>query len=210
MKRLLLFAQYCEAEFTIQKLNALPDLSSIAPILSEGLIPTVYTYPEGYVVLSSIGIGPAMLVVAKYAPLVDEILNFGFAGALKSRFPLGSIERVTSVGKYTPLLHTLDLHSQQLSNSIYPPFEFSETSPLVSLVSSDFPIHEPALCQELGQHHDLVDMEGYGIAFAANHFKKPCTLFKIVSDFCSPEGRALIRQNKRHFSQKLSEIVDNL
>ena len=58
---------------------------------------------------------------------------------------------------------------------------------------------------------DLVDMEGYGVAFAAAALGKKCRMWKIISDFTSPEGRDLIRKHKKELSEKIAEkILENL
>jgi nucleoside phosphorylase len=76
------------------------------------------------------------------------------------------------------------------------------------LISSDFPIHDVEHRTYLAQKWDLVDMEGYGIAFACSYLGKKCRMWKIVSDFASPGGRELIRKHKPSLSARLAQVLE--
>jgi len=51
-------------------------------------------------------------------------------------------------------------------------------APLVTMLSSEAPIHDPASMQ--GQHY--VDMESRGVALVAEQFRKPCTILRVPID----------------------------
>ena len=56
------------------------------------------------------------------------------------------------------------------------------------LLSSDYPIWDDELRAQLGKTHDIVDMEGYGVAKAAEVLGIPCRIKKLISDLASSGG----------------------
>lgn len=204
-KKLILFAQHSEAVHTLEKLNAQEDSLSKAFIWSEGEIPTCYRFAEGLIIIGNVGIHYAQLAVSKHIHECDEVWNIGLAGSLNDTIPLGSLVSIEKVGKYTSLPSNLDPLSFQCYSNTLPPFALATQG--VKLISSDFPIHDHTLRNSLSKEWDLVDMEGYGVAFATVHHCKPCRLWKIVSDFASPGGRELIRQNKPQLARKIAEFL---
>lgn len=214
INRVILFAQYGEAQATIAKLQAQAIPESIAPIWSEGNIPTCYRYEKGYIVLTSIGIHSAITTLAKYIHQIDEVWNIGFAGTLKEDTPLGTLVEIDQVGKYTPLPVNLDARSIEIVENAIPPLFLPNRNSKIKngarLISSDFPIHDQQLRQTLSHSWDLVDMEGYGIANLSLGLNKPCRLWKIVSDFASRGGRELIRKNRTYYSEMIADFLHNL
>ncbi|MCP5469982.1 MAG: hypothetical protein H7A36_05705 [Chlamydiales bacterium] len=186
MKRLLIFATLVEAKATIEALNAFP-------------AGDLYAFENGLIAICGIGIHQAQACTSRYAQECDEVWNLGFAGALSS-LPMHEIVSISKVGKYVPIID-LDPHSKEMMLNTLPTFELGGSVPLIS---SDFPIHSKIHRPE---NFALVDMEGYGIAFAANALQKPLRMWKIVSDFASPEGIALIKKHKTQLSQLLAQKV---
>lgn len=154
--------------------------------------------------MSSVGIQAAQMAVATYAPHVDEVWNLGMAGALRDQLPIGETVMINHIGKYVPS-GLLDAYSQECVDTTLPHLSIDYGTH--KLISSDFPIHDLNHRQHLSQKWDLVDMEGYGVAYAAHHLGKKCRMWKIISDFASPGGRALIRKNKAQLSEHLAKIV---
>lgn len=158
------------------------------------------------------------MCVAKYASQVDEIWNLGLCGALRSGISIGSTIEIMKVGKYIPF-QTQDPLSLTFIQKIYPEFHLSPISPPRSaeksvlngsggkLITSDFPIHDLDQRKYLAEKWEVVDMEGYGIAFAAHYLGKKCRMWKIVSDFASPGGRELIQKHKKKLSEILAGII---
>ncbi len=160
------------------------------------------------------------MTVAEYAQNIGEVWNLGLAGALDGGLPLGEIVEIKSVGKYISS-GTLDPLSQECVRSAIPHLDldlgfpynggeslpFSLSAPGGRLISSDFPIHDAQHREYLSKTWDLVDMEGYGIAYAACYLGKKCRMWKIVSDFASPGGRELIRKNKARLSERIAEKI---
>ena len=56
------------------------------------------------------------------------------------------------------------------------------TLPTAHLATGDSFVNDPDTRARLVQQAQLCDMEGYAIAFVAQHFGIPCTLIKQVSD----------------------------
>lgn len=195
--KLLLFAQYSEAEATINLLKAKAQPNSQKQIWSEGIIPTLYTYDDGMIVITDVGLYPAAAAVANYGPQCTEIWNLGLAGTLDDTLEIGALLPIHRIGKYIPI----DNRHRTMPTDL----KLGDEGP--SLVSSEFPVHEYVHRNRLAAHYDLVDMEGYAIAYMAQSLGIKCQMWKIVSDFASPGGRELIAKNKSKLSQKLAEHI---
>ncbi|MCC5833032.1 MAG: hypothetical protein JJU12_08340 [Chlamydiales bacterium] len=203
-KKLIVFAQRGEAEATLHALNAQSVESETRFVWSEGEIPSLYEFEQGRIVISSVGIHAAQMAVAKYAPDVDEVWNIGLSGALQSGLPIGEILEIEKVGKYIPF-GSLDSYSLECLRTTVPHLTLSNGGG--KLISSDFPIHDRTHRFHLGKTWDLVDMEGYGVAYASRQLGKKCKMWKIVSDFASPGGRELIRKNRTRLSEQIAETL---
>ena len=201
--KLLVFATKSEAETTIKRLHAKPVPGEQVFIWPEGMVPACYSYPDGWIALSGIGVHAAQLAVSKYGSKADEVWNLGIAGALNDTLPIGTIKQVQVVGKSIALPPTIDPISREYAESANP--IFSVASKGIKLVSSDFPIHDPAKRAELSKKWDLVDMEGYGVAFASHYLGKKCLMWKVVSDLA--KGRESIKSQKVKLSELLSELA---
>lgn len=196
--KLILFAHIDEARETITQLDARPCENSKRWIWNAGVIPTLYRFSTGTIVISNIGMHAATAALASYHHGHDEVWNIGFAGALHPRLSLMEIVPIRQLAKLLPHLP----RNPHLAEAAFPPLHLNSSG--YRLLSSDLPIH----CQhDLAEQHDLVDMEGYGIAHLAIHLNMPCKIWKIVSDFASEGGNALIAQHKHLLSQKISSHV---
>jgi adenosylhomocysteine nucleosidase len=202
----MIFAQLAEAKALIDQTGALPVEGEKARVWSEGEMSCLYGFERGWIAISGVGLHAAQMAVAKYAHLGSEIWNLGLAGSLRGSLPVGECLSIESVGKYLPLEEeALDAYSQECVAFTLPTFFLGTGSS--ALISSDFPIHDAGHRARLGKTWDLVDMEGYGIAFAAQVLKKKCRIWKIVSDFASPGGRELIRKHKSMLSEQMAQKV---
>ena len=188
MERLLLFALHLEALPTLEALQA--------QLYSKDH----YRFSGGHLVISGVGSYAAQLAVTRLAPQVEEIWNLGFAGAIDDQLQIGTVEEIGIVKKHLPLPR-LDATSLQITEAHLPQIDLGGE---VCLATSDFPIHDSNL-QPQGAH--LVDMEGYGIAYAANALGKRCRMWKIVSDFASKGGREMIRREAKALAEKLAQRV---
>ncbi|MCH9610568.1 MAG: Futalosine hydrolase [Chlamydiales bacterium] len=190
MKRLLACAVYHEVEETIHRFDA------------KKIGDNLFTYSGGAIVVTGMGVHNAQAAVSEHLGGYDEVWNFGLAGGLDGSLPWCEVVEIGKVVKYVPI-EDLDEHSKKIMDEHLQPIELSGKE---TLMTSDFPIHSKRHRQE-GCH--LVDMEGYGVAFAAKHLNRPCRMWKIVSDFCSEDGVAMIHNNKKKYSTLLADLIEN-
>lgn len=184
--KLLVFATYLEAEATIQRLHAKENALNM------------FSFEGGAILLSGMGSHAAIAAILERGREFDEIWNLGFAGSL-THAPLFRILSIGKVIKHVPT--SLDSYSLEIMNKAFPPLHLEGES---TLLTSDFPLHQKPFDRAA-----LVDMEGYGMAFAANHLGKKCRMWKIVSDFVSQGGAALIQQNAKKLSKLLADKIEH-
>ncbi|MDF2549067.1 MAG: nucleoside phosphorylase [Chlamydiales bacterium] len=198
MKKLLIaFASSWEAERSLQLFGC---------ALEEGK--ELYSIPSGHIVITGYGCLQASSQVSRYAHLADEIWNLGIAGAFHASLEEMQIQAISHCSLNLSFPAALDAHSIALSQKVFPAISLSQEG--ARLVSSHYPVYEPSTRLALSLSADLVDMEGYGVASAAALLKKPCRLWKLVSDQASPEDWLKIFQNKRHLSLKIAQHLEHL
>ena len=188
MRRCILFATLPEAEATLERLSA------------QRIAPSRYSFFGGEILISGLGMHRAQAALLMHGAAYDELWNLGIAGAL-SELPLFTLVSIGQVHKYVPPCR-LSAHARALMESALPPFTLDGDE---RLLSSDFPLHTRKKKSGL---YSLVDMEGYGVAFAAHQLSKKCSIWKIVSDFASPGGSALIAKHMRECSLALAKKVE--
>ncbi|MCE5295249.1 MAG: hypothetical protein LLF94_11655 [Chlamydiales bacterium] len=192
--KLITFATVEEAEHTLATFDA--------QFIKTGL----YQSTIGYIGIT--GIGPFAAAFAIQAIHntynIKEVINIGFAGSLNPKLELGSIWPISSCSKH--LWHPKGHIAAQncLANEIT---TLALQTDGVSLSTVDFPLYEtPA---HLIDVCDLIDMEGYAIAQAALSLGLPCTLYKLVSDYCTSTSLSEIKNNMRKYSQIVSSFLNN-
>lgn len=129
-----------------------------------------YTYSGGLLLITGMGMQAIYDIVPHYLSGITEIYNYGVAGAINKelpRFSVHSIAQVTSTNRKPIFLQTNGLH---LHSVLKPQYTTS------------------------GLSADLVDMEGYAICEVANQHQIPCSLIKVVSDYCSSTSKIDIQQ----------------
>lgn len=204
-KILIIFSQLAEAQELLKRTHAIAVPGETAWIWSEGNLACRYQFEQGWIVISGVGLHSAQMAVSKYSYLCDEVWNFGLAGSLRG-LPIGEILYISTVGKYIPLEEGfLDSHSEECVSSTLPSIFLEEKGN--KLISSDFPIHTTLHRERLKKQWDVVDMEGYGIAFASASLGKKCRIWKIISDFVSCGGKELIQKHKSELSGKIADKI---
>ncbi len=191
MTKLLLFATYEEAEASLERLDA-------------KLRGDFYQFSEGKIVITGVGLHAAQHATTLHGASACEIWNGGLAASLNPDLPLGSVVEAGVVGKYVPS-GPLDAGSEEWVQITLPDLSISDST--FKLISTDFPIHADPHRSELAPHWDLIDMEGYAIAYGARALGKPVKLFKLISDFATPAGRDLIKKNRRRNSELIAKIL---
>ncbi len=123
-------------------------------------------------VISGIGLVNAALAYAWAAGnfKFENSANIGAAGHVRGPLGMGSVCRVSSVACLEPY-----------DNEV---FDISAEG--VRLVSSARPVVSALARSRAAMLGDIVDMEGYSIAFAARMYSKHLEIVKFVSDF-SPD-----------------------
>lgn len=160
-------------------------------------------------VISGMGVVAAAAVTALWVREVDEIWNFGFAGALHEGLELGKIYKVNQVGKHLSLPEEIDGVSKRIAKKLFSPISLG-TDKGLSLVSSDYPIYDRSHLDQTFDGWDLVDMEGYGICQVADKHGVPCRLHKVVSDFADENTHQVIIQGYRSMAASLADMIHEL
>jgi nucleoside phosphorylase len=161
----------------------------------------------------SIGEIRAIEIVGKYVPLdahLDE-KSRECLGYILPKFQLSQtshdLRALSSLFSHKQNKDISQEYSYCSSHMQLDPQIYGKTQEGDKLISSDFPIHDETLRKNLGTEWDLVDMEGYGVAFAAHALGKKCRIWKIISDFALTGGRSLIRKNKTLLSEKIADAI---
>ena len=183
MKPLIVFATPAEAAATLHRFHAERDAkdchlyqSTIGPILVPGM-----------------GVLAVAQAICRYGHLANEIWNFGAAGALRDGFQLEQLLSIATVARNPLVPDYVCERSQLFQKHIYP--DLTIDSDGYHLVSGDYPIQDPMAKQNLGRFSDLIDMEGYGVAYAARYCNLPCRIWKVVTDWAQPGSKELIQEN---------------
>lgn len=115
----------------------------------------------------------ALSEVLARGPLPTTVLNVGTAGSL------GTLTGVHRIG--TVLLHDFSNSAvAKLTGSVpYPPIDLGEGP---TLATGDLFVEDSATRARLAETADLVDMEGYAVAWVARRHGIPVELIKLVSD----------------------------
>lgn len=188
---LFVFATLKEAEPSLKLLGAIPSRDS-----------SLHLFEGGALLITGMGALAAGAAVARLAPDFDLVWNLGIAGALSKELSLGDMVEVGSVAKWGGVL-SLDPHSLALFEKAHPVLGKGGKR----LITSDYPIHSKEVGNPLSQQADLLDMEGYGVAFAAAQANKPWRITKRISDFCAEDGPSLIQQELPKAARELAEIL---
>jgi nucleoside phosphorylase len=134
--------------------------------------------PDGLrVLVTGVGKVPAAAAVARALAIderISQVVNIGSAGALHDH--LEGLHEIASV-----LNH--DLSADVLRQLGLDPHEWlSLPADGVRLATGDLFVTDPVARSALAQVADLVDMEGYAVAWAARQAGVPVRLVKHVSD----------------------------
>lgn len=195
-QRLLLFATLQEAQKTLETLHGQQETGSL------------YSFQGGKIVISGMGSLAAATTVANHGASFEEIWNVGIAGVLHDHLPLGAFFEVGQCRKHLSLPPSIDPHSQELSEKQHPSLSLNGSS--YRLISSDYPIHQQATRERISEKGELVDMEGYGVAFAAKKMGKKCVIWKLSSDPALPGGAAMIADQLPLWSELLAKKCEEL
>ncbi|QNQ89483.1 nucleoside phosphorylase [Corynebacterium poyangense] len=132
----------------------------------------------------------------------SHIINVGTAGALSKAATPGIVHPIGTV-----YLHDFSHEAIEAicGDSPYPPLHLNSTG--LRLATGDQFIDTASARQALAKHAELVDMEGYAIAWVAQRYSIPVHLLKIVSDDANSDSRRLWHDAARQCSRLLGEWV---
>jgi adenosylhomocysteine nucleosidase len=134
---------------------------------------------------------------------ITEIINYGVAGCVCDTFCLGEVIAVDKVIKYDPVEWSKPKPNKYFSSS-FPDITLTlKGKDITILATSDHPIFTDVDAQRVAQHAHLVDMEGYGYAFAANGHGIPIQLVKGISDFA-------YKDSEKSFKNKMESVLKKL
>ena len=194
-KKLIIFATFMEAKATLELLDAK---------LKQG--DHLYSYDAGHVLICGVGLVSATYMTSRYIPLATIVYNVGIAASLHDHISIGHFNQISNVAKFLSL-QTQDDHSIEFAKKIFPSIKLSDSGSGRDLISSDYPIHDEVIRKTLNQDHHLVDMEGYGIAYACKKAGVHCEMWKLVSDFGMPGDQEMIMKRKQVLTDTLAQKV---
>lgn len=166
--------------------------------------PPLETRAGGLVVIS--GMGPDNAAKATDYVILNRgariIINPGICGALSESYKPGDLCRATTALDGDAILQASQAPSLPLPEMI----TWQHFIP-ARLASVTEPVFGGEPRQRLAAHADIVDMEGYAVAQAAQRQGVPCYLIKGVSDLADESGRDHLVQNLARVSEVLAEEV---
>ncbi len=186
MSELFVFATFREAKKTLEFFNAKP--------VSDHL----YQSDIGNILICGVGLFEPLFRLHQIE--CSSITNLGCAGGLCNTLKLFDLVEVSKVSLFLPD----DLHHEEIKTTLEytPPLPIQEKGKY--LATSTYPIKTSQLKQR-AKKYDLVDMEGYSIAYFANKHDIPCKMLKVISDF-SDEG-SVIKERLEQVSLVLCEFL---
>jgi nucleoside phosphorylase len=134
---------------------------------------------------------------------IATIVNYGIAGSLTDKRRIGDVVEIDTVIKYSahefarkkPGKHFLSSFPEIVINA-------TECQPNI-LATSDHPVFNKEDSRNAARYAQFVDMEGYGYAFAANHYKIPLKIVKGISDYT-------FKESEDSFKRNVQRTLDNL
>lgn len=134
---------------------------------------------------------------------ITEIVNAGACGALQSEagFEPGCLFCVTSAVEG-------DHQSPDgAPRTLISDGTFDWDLPPARLVTSDMPVFDDQLREEMAELGDLVDMEGAAVARVAALNRVPWSMVKGVTDTAGPGDREHLKQNLIDVSEKFCRLL---
>jgi nucleoside phosphorylase len=180
------FATFQEAQVSIEELN------------TKQLSPHLYQFDKGFILISGIGLNATLYHLMQLD--AKSVINLGCVGALKNSLPLFELIEVSKVSLFLPSY--LHLEEKNTTHKHIPTIELQPHG--LHLASSHYPIKTP-YTKTHALEYDIIDMEGYSVAYFAKQKNISCKMIKVISDF-SNEG-SVIKGRLGQVSQILYEYL---
>jgi len=161
-----------------------------------------YEYQIGNDRILIIGMGLLEPLIRLSNIKANELINLGCAGALNPNLKLFDPVNVKKVSLFLP--KNLDTQELKTALKVKPPIEIQKKG--VHLATCSYPIKTDKTKQE-ANGYDLVDMEGYTIAYFAKKYSIPLTMIKVPSDFAN-EG-SVIKERLHQVSNVLLSVFES-
>lgn len=198
---LLIFATLAEAQTTVDESAATPLNSRLWQSLAfDILICGMGSHEALYYLQQTLSQGS-----------YSRLINAGCAASLQHGARQGEVFTVQRVEKILEQLAPHP-HAKKLFEQLYPPYNL-ELFPHYAgkvLGSVDCPVHQVSFSNHLSGHIQLLDMEGYTLAWLAKQWALPLSMIKYVSDFGNSEGPVMLKQELKVASEKLWNILRHL
>ena len=152
----------------------------------------LYHLPPEPIFLLITGPGPSSLDrwLEHTAPVL--LVNFGICGGLDLALPLFQNFLVRQVSHLDDPVISTEIHFPDFPEQLLTFFSACR------LLSSDYPVLQESLRKKLYQQSgcQLLDMEGYSLAKAAQKYAIPIILLKHLTDYCDESAASSIRENR--------------
>ena len=164
----------CAMSEEVQKIVNAFNLQKSQPILN------CPTYQNNHIVLIESSIGKvastlaASTLIEKYP--IDRLINIGLAGAL-SPIPVGSAYFISSVSQHDAFI-PFENYQQDMYKSIQCTVPNNAENTAILTTGDQF-ITDSSLVKNKA---DMVDMEGFAVAYVAEKHNIPITMIKGISD----------------------------
>lgn len=188
--KLICFATFEEAKATLELFEAQP--------VANGL----YSSSRALFAITGIGSFASHVVTLALSENVEAIVNIGLAGSYRKELEIGSIHPINRCTKF--LWHPKGKEASQACVAQgFAPLTLAKEG--LHLCTVDFPQY--AVSDEERTEFDLVDMEGYGVAFTAEMKGIKCELYKIVSDHCTKKTASQIKERLPYLSEQMAQFL---
>jgi len=202
---------FCAADFEVEYVLKMHNFKKIYSEPFE-----VYQNDSAFLILTGIGLTPAATAFAWACSKFDfdEAINIGTCGASSA------VECVLEPFEHTDPVYVIsekpeDKKPQVVFASAYEISEVCSIEPYTdkrfklsdtgrTLATSSRPVASAKRRAMAGEKGELVDMEGYAFAFAAQVFGKKISLIKLVSDFSE---ECNINENIKSLQKRLAHVV---
>lgn len=203
MRPLFIFATELEASAFLEESSC------------RAISPHLWDCKLGYLLITGMGslAGATRLAHALYEiPKSSSLINMGCVASLRNHNAFDCLQ-IQEVSKYLER-GAVDAHSRQLFDKVFPSLKLAPLTnlklPQATLLSVDCPLHHTEKRDQLSAIADVLDMEGYGLSFAAQECLRPLSMIKCISDFGKEGGFKELQKNIHHCSQKLLQIAKEL
>jgi nucleoside phosphorylase len=135
---------------------------------------------------------------------VDKLINIGLAGAIKP-IATGTAYFIKSVNQHDAFM-PFDDYQQDMYQSINCTVP-KQTDKTATLTTGDQFITDSS---KINTNADMVDMEGFAVAYVANRYNIPITLIKGVSDNANNSSEAELFANLNNAMDKTIKLLKRI